>query len=104
MGYSCTTIASMTLDALVEIIRDTDASNVYRGRFFERGRENSDGAITGTIWKYVDADHVRREGGYKITAEGKILRFPGTTKDERKLAEQTGKARFAKIYPTFEVR
>ena len=103
MGYSCTAVASMTLDALVEIIVDTDASNVYRGRFFERGRENSDGAITGTIWKFVDVDHVKREGGYKITADGKILRFPGTTKDERKEAELRGLEKFYAVYPDYNV-
>lgn len=101
MGYSCTAIAHMTLDALMDIVRDTESSNVYRGRFFEQGRENSDGAITGTIWKYVDENHVRREGSYKISAEGKIVRFPGTTKDERNLAEKTGKARFQRDYPSF---
>lgn len=101
MGYSCTAIASLTHDALMEIVRDSESSNSYRGYFTEQGRENSGGAITGTVWKFVDENHVRRAGSYKIDAEGKIIRFLGTTKKEWIEAEKQAKIKFAKMYPTF---
>lgn len=101
MGYSCTAIASLTYDALMELVRDGESSNSYRGYFTERGRENSDGAITGTIWKMVDENRAIRYGSYKITSDGLITRFPGTTKDERNLAERLATVRFAKMYSSF---
>lgn len=101
MGYSCTAIAKLVEDALMEIVRDGESSNSWRGHFTERGRENADGAITGTVWKMIETNRATRYGSYKITADGKIVRFAGTTADERKLAEQRGRAKFAALYPTF---
>lgn len=101
MGYSCTAIASLTLESLLDIVRDTESSNVYRGRFIERGRENDDGAITGTVYTFIGTTSCKRSGSYKINAEGKIERFPGTTKAERMAAEKVAKDKFVKMYPTF---
>lgn len=79
MGYSCTMAAADVFDAWQEGCKaTTNTSNVYEfagGKyFFERGRENPDGSITGTIYKYVSETHAKKSGTFKIDADGKILR------------------------------
>ena len=51
MGYGCTAKAGMVMDTFRG---DGGSSNVwhYKGveYFWEQGRENADGAITGSVW------------------------------------------------------
>jgi hypothetical protein len=83
VGYSCTALASSTLDALQERFRHDGSGNTYstdggRTRFFwERGREQPDGAMTGTIIRWLDNEDARRAGSYRIDPDGTIVRFPG---------------------------
>jgi hypothetical protein len=51
--------------------------------FYEIGRENADGSITGTLFENVDANHARKYGSFKIHAEGVIVRFPGIKQNQR---------------------
>lgn len=101
MGYSCSARAALTLDALQAILtKETPqaGSNALPGGFWERGREQRDGAITGTVWKTIGTytpeqraakaaemgisnpewigDPVRKAGSFKINADGTIARFP----------------------------
>lgn len=79
MGWSCTYQAGMAL----ELIKDNllSRSNSWIGDngneyFFEIGRENNDGAITGSIFEIYDGKHIKRVGGFRIEPDGKIKRFP----------------------------
>lgn len=104
MGYSSTAKASLVLDALMAIVRDTPSSNVWRDHFFEIGRENADGAITGKVTRFTSGkygDDKRmgvRAGTFRIEANGKIKRFPATTKAERDAAYAAGIARYKEMY------
>lgn len=87
MGYSCTVAASNTLNAIGNAFATNGNPNILtiHGRefFFERGRENGDGAITGTLMVMVDADHCRKAGTVRIEPDGRINRFPGLNKKDR---------------------
>lgn len=79
MGYSAAAAAFDTLNTFDN--HGTDRSgNVweYNGSryFFERGRENSDGAITGTIFRFVGTDSAVRVGSFRINPDGTIARAP----------------------------
>lgn len=83
MGYSCTAVAS-------EIERDwsnrcygsTGRSNEYVGTdgrryFYQIGRENRDGSITGTVFRFLpDGEHVTKAGSFRINADGTVARKP----------------------------
>ena len=81
------------------------------GCFFEIGREQDDGSITGTVWRHLNAkekahwqsldrldERVTRRGSFKIDAKGHVVRFPGISKDIRKLAEEHGAKRYEELY------
>ena len=87
MGYSCTKAAADTLDKILHSIVDPNGSSnawTYKGQryFYERGRENLDGAITGTVWKFVyrpdlnPPERAKRAGTVRIEADGSLTRFP----------------------------
>ena len=104
MGYSSSAKASMVLDALMAIVRDTPSSNVYRDHFYEIGRENGSGAMTGNVWRFTSGKYgddkrmAVRAGSFRIDADGKIKRFPATTKEERAVAYAAGMARYNETF------
>jgi hypothetical protein len=125
MGYSCTAKAGLVLDAIGEIMDrampNEKISNKLPNGFYERGREQPDGAITGSTWKtvriYTDAERLaaaiktgcpnnpewvgnpcKNGGSFKISADGKIVRFPQLTKAQKAEAEKTGAAKYAARY------
>jgi len=108
MGWSCTAKAHFTLDALKEILRgNLNSSNSIESLrvgghfgFWECGREQPDGSITGTVWKPWETDPTRvtKAGSFKIDPEGKVLRFPGTSKEVRAEAEAKGMAEYLRVY------
>jgi len=51
--------------------------------FYEIGRENADGSITGTLFENIDESHARKYGSFKIHAAGVISRFPGIKQNQR---------------------
>jgi hypothetical protein len=87
MGYSCTKAASDMLGLIRHTFTDGQTSNGLRigaaTFFYEIGRENADGSITGTLFENVDESHARRYGSFKIHAEGVIVRFPGIKNNQR---------------------
>lgn len=102
MGYSYTAKAGATLDAVTKLIRETTsytASNAMPdGGFWETGRENGDGAITGTVWRPCGADLVRKRGSFRIEPDGTISRFPGLGAALTTKAEAMGAATYKRIY------
>lgn len=87
MGYSCTQDA----DHMLGLIRHTYSNGKYSNGlvigketyFFERGREQEDGAITGKLWLNLPGDYAKPVGSFKIAADGEIVRFPRITAKER---------------------
>ena len=103
MGYSYTAKAGFVLDALGVILRGQNpSSNMIEktGGFWETGREQPDGAITGTVWRPWEKDPSRvvNAGSFRIEPDGRISRFPGTTKAERMAAESVGATEYTKRY------
>lgn len=81
MGWSCTALAGDVLDAVrAACIEDTGSSNRWRGKshcyFFEVGRENLDGAITGTVWREAPGNLCYRSGSFRIEPSGRVSRGP----------------------------
>jgi hypothetical protein len=121
MGYSCTAKAALVLAAIQSVMDEAmpndKSSNKLPNGFWERGREQPDGAITGTVFKTVriltEAERIEaaakmggdcrpdwignpcaRAGSFKISADGKIVRFPQLTLKQRQIAEAAGDVAF----------
>ena len=89
MGWSCSLDADNTLRAISDIcVKETGSQNTfnYKGSvyMFETGREQTDGAITGTITRLIENGtdehgHKRysgyRAGSFKILPDGSIKQF-----------------------------
>ena len=95
MGYSCTQAADYTLAAIHNLIGDPASGNrLLNGGFWERGRENRDGAITGKVWKDCPTKEgfVLLKGTFRIEPTGVISRWPGlTAKEKTKLLKMSYK-------------
>jgi len=110
MGYSSTAIAMFSLEAIVETLQSRDgdsggSSNSWgissdNARFYEIGRENPDGSITGTIMgpSPKGPQYSKAVGSFKITASGEIIRFPTATASERKAATEKAQEKMVEIY------
>jgi hypothetical protein len=87
MGYSCTKDASDMLGLIRHSFSDGKTSNGLtiggRSYFYEVGRENADGSITGSLYMDVDESNARIVGRFKVNADGRVLRFPRITRDQR---------------------
>lgn len=96
MGYSCTTAALRTLQA-IKTLRGADmkGSNeiglqYWVPGFYERGEEQPDGSIVGTVTTAWSG--IKSPGAFHISPEGKVLRFDGLPSAVWRAAEQLGKA------------
>lgn len=92
MGWSCSSAAGARLDAISSWMvangnmdgsqnswKDSRTGERY---FFESSRrEHSDGAITGSIWKFVNDTQVVKSGSFKIERDGRISRGPALFKN-----------------------
>lgn len=81
MGYSCTKSADDTLKLIGKTFATDGNPNILtiNGKlyFFERGREQSDGAITGVLFfTEKDSPWASAVGSVRINADGTIARFP----------------------------
>lgn len=87
MGYSCSHLAGLRLNCISEAcIKNTGSSNTWKREngdqyFFETGKENYGGSITGSIWKILPNGMAKRSGGFRIEPDGKISRGPKFMKD-----------------------
>lgn len=99
MGWSCRAEAGAVLDAWRDAcVADSGTSNGYKVRgveyFWEVGREQWDGAITGTVHRTVrvegDAKFCRPSGTFRVEPDGRVTRGPAMLKraarDPRTLA------------------
>lgn len=94
MGWSARADACETVDAWTRAcVAQTGQQNVYQTfdsdarYFYEIGREQADGSITGSVFRFVDETHVRRAGSFKIGPDGNVIRWPAGF---RKFWEQEG--------------
>ena len=83
MGYSCTQDALDTLATIAHRFATNGNPNVWtigtvekKQYFFERGKEQDDGAITGTLMVMLPGDYCRSVGSVRIAGDGTITRFP----------------------------
>ncbi len=121
MGYSYTAIAGFAETALMKQLQDrgTDQKETSNGwehkgvsYFFEHGREQDDGSITGTVWKNLPVNqpctscdkpgcpgaHCRKAGTVQIESDGTVTRFPTTTKAMKLTATFNADREYARIY------
>lgn len=86
MGWSCNRKAGCRLDVISAAClansgmqnKWTDKGDTY---FYEVGREQADGSITGTVNKYLpDGIHVCKSGSFKIAPDGSWERGPAWMK------------------------
>lgn len=105
MGYSCARFASMKESAIANIcFEQTGIRNVWetkRGRYMfdVTRRENAGGAITGTIWKYVDENKVRKSGSFRIEPDGIVSRGPAFMRNTNAYFIRTMEKTRETIYP-----
>lgn len=80
MGYSCTQDADHMLGLIRHVLTNGKYSNgIVIGQasyFYDIGKEQDDGSITGQLWMNLTEDTARPVGSFKISAEGEIVRFP----------------------------
>src|SRR4051812_48515125 len=89
MGWGCTAKAGYRLSAIQDWTYahgGLGSQNSWRDPkgnryFFEVGREQRDGAITATIFKWVDDTHARRSGSLRIEPDGRGFRGPAILKN-----------------------
>lgn len=112
MGYSCTTDAGLAVDAMLEVLQlagpdHRQTSNGWQHRhscetyFFERGREQENGAVTGAVWKNCmlnGKEFARRAGSVRIEPNGRIKRWPTSTANQRRKATGIAHTRFAETH------
>jgi len=116
MSYSCTTKAMESFDQLIIQLKSAgqkiETNNGWEKKgifyFHEIGREQKDGAITGTIYKHIIGslsvnNFCRKTGTFRIEPDGKITRFPTSTKVQRNIAEIAAKAEIKKRGNIFSV-
>lgn len=97
MGYSYAQEAGRAFENLLAALRGENAPKstncwFHNGvqYFWERGKENTDGAITGTVMRFHDCKNV---GGFRIEANGTVTRFPTASMAQRKKALEHGNGR-----------
>ena len=111
MGWSCNAAAALTLDAIqahfnaqaaangIEQFQNIVVKNGKKYGFWEGSRrEHADGAITGTVWRYVDEMRVSKAGSFRIEGNGSITRFTGLSTSEMEACECKGAAEYQRRY------
>jgi hypothetical protein len=87
MGYSCTQDASNALGLLRHAFTDGTTGNGLKigafSGFYEVGKEQADGAITGSVFENLPNGFARKFGSFRVNPDGYISRFPCTTRNQR---------------------
>lgn len=93
MGYSCTRDAANILGVIGKFYATDGNPNILTMQgeqyFFERGREQYDGAITGTLMLMLPGEYCRKVGSVRINYDGTINKFPRMRQVEREEIENT---------------
>ena len=86
MGYSCTKKAADTLERIGKTFATDGNPNILTigaGKFFfEQGKEQRDGAITGSLFVF-EGELARKVGNVRIAPDGQIVRFYGIRRNQR---------------------
>ena len=111
MGYSCAAIARIVEEKLINQLKahsgsEIKSSNTWKHKeyyyFAETGREQSDGAITGSVHKMCDFNSTEgnciKVGTYRIEPNGRVSRFPTASKIDKKSAWSCGISEFNKTF------
>lgn len=106
MGYSCTVKADYVLDALLIQLQsagnENNSSNTWtkdgQTYFFERGREQPDGAITGRIYRFEPDNMCKLIGNGRIDADGDIPYFPTSKQVQRDSAMTAGLIKYHELH------
>lgn len=79
MGYSATSSAFNTLELIKGHYNQKITNTLDNGYFWEIGKEQHDGAISGLVFKpyHLDPNKCIKAGTFKIAANGDIVRFTG---------------------------
>ncbi len=89
MGWSCAQAAGFRMDAWsAKCIEQTGSQNVFESNghryFFEASRrEHPDGAITGTIYRFLGDTKCQNAGSFRIEGDGTVSRAPKFLKDTK---------------------
>ncbi len=103
MGYSCTAKADFALNAMIVQLKAASSKEIeqsnaweYKGQdyFFEQGREQDDGSITGTVVSFTGYT----VGSVRIDSEGIVKRWAKSTAIQRTAATDAGNARYGLAY------
>jgi|AntAceMinimDraft_6_1070360.scaffolds.fasta_scaffold42587_2 hypothetical protein len=113
MGYSCNAIATFALEAIIEILNRDNGEhpkgigNGWIGNsrgdkagkpyFYEVGKERADGAITGPTY-YEVRNGCKETSGFRISGNGVIERFPGTSSKQRDEASIKAYTKMVEVY------
>ena len=108
MSYSCTKNADDVLKNINDILQSKYRNKLPKTKngqvidfaipngFFEIGKENYDGAITGTVWKFQkdtseisENSYIKKAGSFRINPNGFIKRFPLLPKEIKKSINNT---------------
>lgn len=86
MGYSCLRRAAWAMDAITDkCIAQTNSSNTFEANgesyFIERGREQNDGAMTGTVYRNLPNGYSRKSASFRIDDVGRVVRGPKFMRD-----------------------
>lgn len=101
MGYSATVAAVESAQIMVDLLKSRlgdggGGSNTWGARqhFIERGRENDDGAYTGTVYgpSVRGPGFAHRLGTARVEPDGRVTRWPTSIKSERDTASAFGAA------------
>jgi hypothetical protein len=105
MGWSCSAKASFFMEALSQVSGLPSSNEISNAKgeaigFYEQSsREHADGAITGSVWKYVDAEkRVRKAGSFRIDGDGSVDRFPLVPLAQILEAKKIAGERYARAY------
>lgn len=114
MGYSFSAAAGLVQEAMLKELNSPDLGNEnhklpsnswqHKGQeyFMEQGRENPDGAITGTIYQIIPSGiwkgRCKRAGRVRIEKNGIITAWSCVPREYIKRAEAIGAAMFINRY------
>jgi len=107
MGYSCTARADLTLEGLYH----QGVRGLLEGKIaLEIGREQKDGAITGTVavlgMPYLDNGIERwpviKQASFRIDPDGRIVRMPYVPREIKQRAEEYGRAELNRLFGSTE--
>ena len=92
MGYSCCAKSMRTLKAIQSIAGNETNNGLKSGGFWDIGKENQDGSITGSVYRHLNKEErerwehldnldgrVTKRGSFRIEPDGKVKRFPGVS-------------------------